>query len=151
MHKVFTQHNSHTQFFLYRHKLWSHALAINGSSNLALSLKSSNRRTDVPRLFGAHVTKVSAYIQKLPNVTSDNISELDAHLAQAPMKLTNMGVDPETKQAILVLMPSFTRTLGHWAQRNNEAMYSLTYAAKLVDLVRSSFVVKYYLAQNLHF
>jgi hypothetical protein len=47
---------------------------------------------------------VSAYIQKLPNVTGDDISELDAHLAHAPMRLTSMGIDPETKQAILILM-----------------------------------------------
>ncbi len=40
---------------------------------------------------------VSAYIQKLPNVHGDDISALDAHLTQAPMRLTAMGVDPETK------------------------------------------------------
>ena len=43
---------------------------------------------------------VSTYIQKLPNVIGDDISKLDAHLAQAPIRLTAMGVDPETKQAI---------------------------------------------------
>ena len=49
---------------------------------------------------------VSAYIQKLPNVTGDDILALDAHLAQAPMRLKAMGVDPETKQASLILMSS---------------------------------------------
>jgi hypothetical protein len=92
---------------------------------------------------------VSIYIQKLPNVTSDDISALDAHLAQAPMRLITMGVDPETNQASLILLSSFTGKLGHWAHQNTEALYSLTYVTQLVDLVRSSFVIKDYQAENL--
>jgi hypothetical protein len=57
------------------------------------------------------------------------------HLAQAPMRLTAMGVDHETKQASLILMSSFTGNLGHWAQRNTEVVYSLTYVTQHVDLV----------------
>jgi hypothetical protein len=49
-------------------------------------------------LSGTSTLNVSAYIQKIPNVTSDDIPELDAHLAQVPMRLTAMGVDPEAKQ-----------------------------------------------------
>ena len=64
-------------------------------------------------LYGTPVLNISAYIQKLPNVTGYDISELDAHLAHAPMRLTTIGVDPETKQASLILMCSFTRKMGH--------------------------------------
>jgi len=85
---------------------------------------------------------VSAYIQKLPNVTGDDIATLDAHLAQAPMRLTVMVVGHETEQASLIYMPSFTGKLGNWAQQNIEALYSLTSVTQLVDLVRSSFVIK---------
>jgi hypothetical protein len=73
---------------------------------------------------------VSAYIEKLPYVIGDDIAALDAHLAQAPMRLTAMGVDPETKQASsLILMSSFTGKLAHWAQHNTEALYSLTFVS----------------------
>ena len=89
---------------------------------------------------------VSTYVQKLTSVTSDDISELDAHLAQTHMRLTTMGVDPETKQASLILMSSFIGKLGHWAQHNTEALYSLTSVTKLVDLVSSSFRIKDYQA-----
>ena len=68
-----------------RHRLWAHALAIYGSSNVSLNLGTSRLRQDVPMLSRAPVLNVSAYIQKLPNVTSDDISKLDAHLAHAPM------------------------------------------------------------------
>ena len=95
------------------HKLWAHALAIYGSSNLAFSLKTSNRRLDIPMLSRTPVVNVSAYIHKLPNVIDDDISELDAHLARAPMRLTTMGVDHETEQASLILMSSFIEQLGH--------------------------------------
>ena len=59
---------------------------------------------------------VSAHVQDLPNIFGYDILELDARLAQAPMRLIATGVDPETKQASLILMSSFTRKLGHWAQ-----------------------------------
>jgi hypothetical protein len=95
-----------------QHKLWSRALAIYGASNPILSLRVSNRIRDVSRLSLAPVTNnVSAYIQKLLNVTCDKLYELDAHLAQAPMKIMAMDVDPETKQASLILMFSFTLKL----------------------------------------
>ncbi len=37
-----------------------------------------------------------------------------------------------------------------WAQQNTEALYSLTYATQLVDLMRSSFVIKDYQVENLN-
>jgi hypothetical protein len=80
---------------------------------MAFNLKTSNSRLNVPKLIGTPVLNVLAYVQKSPNVTGDDISELDAHLARAPMQLTSMGVDPETKQASLIFMSSFTRKLGH--------------------------------------
>ena len=43
------------------------------------------------------------------------------------MRLTTMDVDPQTKQASLIRMSSLTGKLGHWAQHNIEALYSLTY------------------------
>jgi hypothetical protein len=47
--------------------------------------KNSNLRHDLPKLYGTPVLNCYAYIQKLPNVTGDDISKLDAHLAQTPM------------------------------------------------------------------
>ena len=64
-----------------RHQLWAHALAIYGSDKFALSLRTSRFRPGVPILFGTHVMNISAYIQKLSNVTGDDIATLDAHLA----------------------------------------------------------------------
>jgi hypothetical protein len=46
-------------------------------------------------------------------VNGDNSTELDSHLAQAPIKLTTMGVDLDTRQASLIIMSSFTGKLGH--------------------------------------
>jgi hypothetical protein len=40
--------------------------------------------------------------------------------------------------------------LGHWAQQNTEALYSLTSVTQLVDFVRSSFVIKDYQIDNLN-
>ncbi len=54
-------------------KLWVHALAIYGSSKFAFALKTSRLRPDVPKIFEAPVLNVSAYIQKIPNVTGDDI------------------------------------------------------------------------------
>jgi len=40
--------------------------------------------------------------------------------------------------------------LGHWAQQNIVALYSLNFVSHLVDLVMSCFVTKDYQAENLH-
>ena len=118
-----------------RYQLWAHALAICGSDKVAFNLRTSRFKPG-PVLSRTHVLNVFAYIQKLPNITGDDIAALDAHLAQAPMRLTAIGVDPETKQASLILMFSFTAgKLGHWAQHNIEALYGLTYVTQLVDLL----------------
>jgi hypothetical protein len=120
-------------------------------SNVAFNLRTLRLRPNIPKLYGTPVLHVSPYIQKLPNVTGNDISKLDAHLDHAPMRLTTMGVDLEAKQASLIFMSSFTRKLGHWAQQNTEALYSLiTYVTQLVDLIRSSFVIKDYQAKNLN-
>ena len=91
-----------------QHKLWALALAIYGSSKMAFNLKISNHILDVPKLSKTLMFYVLAYIQKLPNVSGDDIPKLDAHLAHAPMRLIAMCVDPKTKQASLILMSSFT-------------------------------------------
>jgi len=60
-----------------------------------------------------------------------------------------MGVDPETKQASLILIISFTGKLGHWAKQNTEVLYSLNCVSQLVEFVRSGFVVKESQAEHL--
>ena len=98
-----------------QHQLWAHSLAISGSDKVAFNLRNSRFKPG-PVLSGTPVLNVFAYIQKLPNILGDDITTLDAHLAQAPMRLKTMGVDPKTKQASLILMSSFAGKLGHWAQ-----------------------------------
>ena len=54
-----------------QHKLWAHAFSIYGSSAFAFGLKTCISILDVPRLSGTPVLNISAYVQKLPNVTGD--------------------------------------------------------------------------------
>jgi len=56
------------------HQLWAQPLAIHGSSNVAFNLRTSRIRPDVPKLSRTPDLNVSAYIQKLPNVVGDDIS-----------------------------------------------------------------------------
>jgi hypothetical protein len=132
-----------------QHKMWAHALAIYISTQFSVLLAASQRRPNVPRLKEAPVVGISNYIQKLPNVNGDNLNELDSHLAQAPIKFTSMGIDPDTRQASLILMSSFTGKLGHWAHQNTEVLYNRNSVSQFVDFVRSSFVVKDYQAEHL--
>jgi hypothetical protein len=131
-----------------QHKMWAHALAIYSSTQFSVLLAAFQRRPNVPKLTETPIVGISNYIQKLPNVNGDILNELESHLAQAPIKLTTMGVDPDTRQASLILMSSFTGKLGHWAQQNI-VLYNLNSVSQLVDFVRSSFVVKDYLAKHL--
>jgi len=77
-----------------QHKMGAHALAIYSSTQFSFSLVASQRRPNVPKLTRAPVVSVSNYIQKLPNVNGYNLTELSSHLAQAPIQLTVIGVDP---------------------------------------------------------
>jgi len=132
-----------------QHKMWAHALAIYSSTQSSLMLAASQRRPNVPKMTGAPFVSISNYIQKLPNVNGDNLTELDSHLALSPIKLTTMDVDPYTRQANLILISSFTGKLGHWAHQNTEVLYNLNSVSQLVDFVRSNFVVKDYQAEHL--
>ena len=80
-----------------QHKLWAHSLAIYDSSVFAFSMRTSRSKFDVLMLAGTPVLNVFAFIQKVPKVIGDDISKLDNHLAQTPMRPTSMGVDPKTK------------------------------------------------------
>ena len=132
-----------------KHKMWAYALAIYSSTQFSVLLAASQRRPNVPKLIETSIVGISNYIQKLPNVNGDNLNELDSHLAQAPIKLATMGVDPDTKQASLILMSFLTGKLGHWAHQNTEVLYYLSYVSQLVDFVRSKFVVTNYQAEHL--
>ena len=65
-------------------------------------------------------------------------------------KIQKVWCEVWSKQASLILMSSFIGKLGHCAQQNTEASYSLTFVTQLLDLVRSSFVIKDYQAENLN-
>ena len=82
-------------------------------------------------------------------MNGDNLTELDSHLAEAPIMLTTIGVNSTTRQANLILISSFTGKLGHWAQQNTEVLYNLNSVSQLVYFVRSSFVVKEYHTEHL--
>jgi len=96
----------------------------------------------IPQLIGANIVKASNCIKKLSNVNGDNVAELVSHLPWAAMKLMAMDLDPKAKQAILILMSSFSGKLGHWAEKNTKVLYNLKYVSRLVAFVRSKFVVK---------
>jgi hypothetical protein len=129
--------------------IWAHALAIYNNTQVSLNLATSQKRPHVPKLSRASVGNVSNYVQKLPNVNADNLAELNSHLAQAPIKLTTMSVDHETKQANSILMFSFTGKLRHWAHQTTEILYNLHFVSQIVEFVRSSFVVKDHQAEPL--
>jgi hypothetical protein len=132
-----------------QHKMWAYALAIHRSTLLSISLDASPKRSNVPEHIGTPVVNVSNYTRKLPNVNGDNLTELDSHLAQAPIKLRGMGIDLDTRLAGLILMSSFTGKFGQWAQQNTEVLYNLNSVSQLVELLRSGFVVKDYQAEHL--
>jgi hypothetical protein len=80
-----------------QHKMREHALAVYNSTDFFVLLAASQRRPNVPKLIGAPIVGISNNNKKLPNMNGDNLNELYSHLAQTPIKLTAMGVDPNTR------------------------------------------------------
>jgi len=100
---VFYTSNEHHQ------KLCTKAFASPRSSLTLVVLVVDRRWYNVSELDDLIIVIVSKLcVRKLSNANGDNLDDLDPHLAQTPMKLTTMGVDPKTKQVTFILISCFT-------------------------------------------
>jgi hypothetical protein len=77
--------------------------------------------------------------------------KLNNHLKQSRLKIQGFGINPDSNQAVVVLVSSFTCKLGNWASDNSAEIYNLKALDELVAYVRVGFSIEDVEGKNLYF
>ena len=57
---------------------------------------------------------LSNFLQKLTPCTGEDAEELHDSLKQSKLKVKGFGIDPNSREAVTVVVSSFTGKLGNW-------------------------------------
>ncbi len=89
-------------------------------------------------------------MQNINHCTGENAKELHDNLQQSKLKVKGFEIDPNSREAITVVVTSFTGQLGNWAADNAEEIFKLNPIDALTAYVRVSFSNKYLEGKNLY-
>jgi hypothetical protein len=84
-------------------------------------------------------TNLSRFLQKLELCTGENAEIIHDHLKQSNLKIEGFGVDPNSKEAVTVVVSSFTGSLGDWAADHYDDIFKLDSIDAWTAYVRVSF------------
>jgi hypothetical protein len=93
---------------------------------------------------------LSRFLQKLELCNGENPEYLHDHLKQSKLKVKGFGVDPNSREAVTVVVSSFTGSLGNWAADHADEIYKLDSIDALTAYARVSFSNKYLEGKNLY-
>jgi len=82
---------------------------------------------------------MSRFWQKLEHCNGEDSTKLHNHLKQSRLKIQGFGINPDSKQAVVVLFSSFTRKLGNWASNHSTEIYELATMDDLINYIRVGF------------
>ena len=93
---------------------------------------------DVSGRSGA-TANLSRFLQKLELCNGENPEILHDHLKQSKLKVKGFGVDPNSNEAVTIVVSSFTGSLGNWAADHADEIFKLDSIDALTAFVRVSF------------
>ncbi len=82
---------------------------------------------------------LSRFLQKLELCNGEDSEVLHDHLKQSKLKVKGFGVDPNSKEAVKIVVSSFTGSLGNWAANHADEVFKLSSIDALTAFVRVSF------------
>jgi hypothetical protein len=82
---------------------------------------------------------LSHFLQKLTPCTGEDAEELHDSLKQSKLKVKGFGLDPNSREAVTVVVSSFTGKLGNWAADHADEIFQLKSIDALTSFVRVSF------------
>ena len=85
------------------------------------------------------LANTSRFLQKLEHCSFENAEKLHNHLKQSKLKIKGFGIDPNSREAVTVVVSSFTAHLGHWAADHADEVLKLDNIDALTAFVRVSF------------
>ena len=72
------------------------------------------------------LANMSRFLQKLEHCFGDNAKKLHNYLKQSKLKIKGFGFDPNSREAITVVVSYFTGHLGNWAADHADEILSST-------------------------
>jgi hypothetical protein len=81
---------------------------------------------------------LSRFLQKLELCNGENPETLHDHLKPSKLKVKGFGVDPNSGEAVTVVVSSFTGSLYNWATDHADEIYKLDSIDALTAYVRVS-------------
>jgi len=85
-------------------------------------------------------TNLSRFLQKLELCTGENADEiLHDHFLNSKLKVKGFGVYPNSREAVMVVVSSFTGLLGNWAADHADEIFKLDSIDTLTTNVRVGF------------
>jgi hypothetical protein len=93
---------------------------------------------------------MSRFLQKLEHCNGEDSTKLHNHFKQSILKIKGFGINPDSKQGVVVLVSSFTGKLGNWASDHSTEIYELTTIDDLIDYIRVGFSIEDVEGKNLY-
>jgi hypothetical protein len=85
---------------------------------------------------------VSRFLQKMEHCNGEDSVKLNNHLKQSRLKIQGFGINPDSNQAVVILVSSFTGKLGNWASDHTAEIYALQTLDELIAYVRVGFSIE---------
>jgi hypothetical protein len=85
------------------------------------------------------LANMSRFLQKLEHCSVENAEKLHNRLKQSNLKIKGFGIDPNSREAVTVVVSSFTGHLGNWAGGHADEILKLDNIDSLTAYVRVSF------------
>jgi hypothetical protein len=93
---------------------------------------------------------LSRFLQKLELCSGENSEVLHDHLKQSKLKVKGFGIDLNSKEAVTVVVSSFTGSLGNWAADHMDEIFKLDSIDAFTAYVRVSFSNEVLEGKNLY-
>jgi hypothetical protein len=93
---------------------------------------------------------VSRFLQKMEHCNGEDSVKLNNHLKQSRLKIQGFGINPDSNQAVVILVSSFTGKLGNWASDHTAEIYALQTLDELIAYVRVGFSIEDVEGKNLY-
>ena len=93
-------------------------------------------------LQSTETVNMSRFLQKLEHCNGEDSTKLHNHLKQLKSKIQGFGINPDSKQGVVVLVSSFTGKLGNWASDHSTEIYELATVDDLIDYIRVGFSIE---------
>ena len=92
-----------------------------------LRSKICNRELEIEGLvsISCPLANMPRFLQELEYCSGENAEILHNHLKQTKPKMNGLGIDLNSREAVMIVVPSFTGHLGYWAAHHADEIFKL--------------------------